>query len=163
MSDRALIANRDSSFVISFHERVLVAITDGHGTLPGINTWRSNTEMLARTYPDGIGMFFVVSPGAHVPVGEVRTRANDLFTWIQGRVKVLAAVIEGSGFGTAAKRAAFALIVNASIGKVPLKVFSEIPAACDWMAAEAAKVGLPCPRPPDLWKFVLDLPRPTGR
>jgi hypothetical protein len=162
MAEPAMITFRDESFVISLYERMLVAITEGDATIAALDAWKASVDLLARSYPDGIGLFFIIGATAQIPIGGVRTRASDLFKSLPSRARLMATVIEGSGFSTAAKRAAFALISKDAIGTVPGKVFGETLPACEWVASEGSRVGLPCPRPIELLRFVSALPRPSA-
>jgi hypothetical protein len=162
MPPPADIAFRDASFVVAFMDRLVVAITEGDATLAAIDAWDKNIEMASRAYPDGIGVFFVVGESAVIPSGIVRARADELFKKLGGKVKVMATVIEGGGFATAAKRAAFTLISSASIGSVRLKVLADVSKGAEWLAAEAPRAKLKCPEAAAISAFVGQLERPSG-
>jgi hypothetical protein len=116
-----------------------------------------------RRFSAGLTHDFRIAENAVVPTGEALTRAKDLFQSLGGKLKAMVTVIEGSGFATATKRAAFTFISKTTIGKMPTKVFGEIPAACEWLATEGSKQGLTCPKPTDLWQYAASLPRPSSK
>jgi hypothetical protein len=156
----AKIAFRDSSFVISYLDQVLVSITEGDATLEAVDAWSKHVEMGGRAYPGGVLLLFVIGDTAVVPSGPVRARANEMFRSIKGSVRIMSTAVEGIGFATATKRAAFALISRGSLGAVPTKVHGDIGSAANWLAAEAATLGIRCASGPDIAKFARALPRP---
>jgi len=156
------IAFQDSSFVISFHENVLVAITEGDGTLEAVDAWGKQIELGGRAYPSGLALLFIIGDSAVVPSGPVRALATEMFKTMQGTVRVMSTAIEGSGFATATKRAAYTLISQGTIRRIPTKVHGDIDTACSWLEAEAKKAVIPSPSAKDLAAFTKGLPRPSA-
>lgn len=163
MSNQLLITYRDASFVVAAFDRIVLAITEGDARAEGIGGWKACVELMARSYPDGIGIVFVIGETAIVPSGAVRATANEFFATLEGKTRIMATVIEGSGFATATKRAAFTLISKASIGKVPSKVHPGVLSACEWLVSEGKKLGLVTPPAAQLAGALAGMPRPSAR
>jgi hypothetical protein len=154
------IAFRDSSFVVGYIGEVVVAITEGDATLEAVDAWGKQIDMIGRAYPGGVLMLFVVGESAVVPSGPGRARANELFKSMKGTVRALSTAIEGVGFASATKRAAFTLISQGAIRNLASKVHGDVDSACAWLTGEAAKGRLACPPLEDLKAAVRSMPRP---
>jgi hypothetical protein len=100
--------------------------------------------------PGGFGLVLLLPEAAGPPEGEAREMATQMFRAVKGRLKVMAAVLEGSGFAAAAKRSVLTVLVNVAIGSARLKVVSDVVSGCHWMAHQAKVAALSCPTSADL-------------
>ncbi len=87
--------------------------------------------------PAGFGLVLLIPEAAGPPEGKVRDQAGEAFRAVGGRLRFMAAVLEGAGFAAAAKRSVLTVVVNVVIGAGAVKVFSAAGPGCDWAVQQA--------------------------
>jgi hypothetical protein len=115
-----------------------------------VDALRAHLYAVAARAPKGIGLLLVIPEVAGPPDGAVREQVIAMFRSMRGRMPLVVAVLEGEGFGAAAKRAVFTLLMTSSLGANQVKAVPTASAGCDWMAERAAKSGIACPAAIDL-------------
>lgn len=100
-----------------------------------------------------VALFLLVPADAPSPAGGDREAAAGHFRRMQADLGLCAAVLEGSGFVAAAKRSLVTYILGSMLGKLPVKVFSDVREAATWLADEAPSRDVRSPMAFDLIRF----------
>lgn len=153
---------QESNLVIATYGSIVACAVDGLTYVAQMETLDKALKAALRGNPEGIAFVFVVRQTSLLPTPEVRARFAGILAALQGEVKMLAAIIEGTGFGASAKRSVFTMVISHMIGKITLKVFADPPGAAAWVAAEAARRKLKVPPESVIARFVLGLPATTA-
>jgi hypothetical protein len=148
----------ESNLVIATCGSIVACAVDGLTLVPQMDTMAKALKAAARANPDGVAFVFVVRQSSSLPTPDVRARFAATLAALQGEVKMLAAIIEGTGFGASAKRSVFTMVISHIIGKITLKVFADPPGAAAWIAAEATRRQLKVPTESVISRFVASLP-----
>jgi hypothetical protein len=151
----------ESNLVVATYGPIAACAVDGLTSVAQMDVMAHALKGAARANADGIAFVFVVRQTSLLPTPEVRARFASTLAALQGEVKLLAAIIEGSGFGASAKRSVFTMVISHMIGKITLKVFADPHGAAPWVVAEAVRSGLKTPPELAIAKFVANLPATT--
>jgi hypothetical protein len=164
MSESAAVVVQESNLVVATYGPIVACAVDGLTLVPQMDTLATALKAAARANPEGIILVFVVRQTSLLPTTEVRARFAATLAAMQSQVKLLAAVIEGAGFGASAKRSVFTMVINHMIGKITLKVLADCSDAVAWVAAEGTRRGLRLAPETAIAKFMANLPAtvPTG-
>jgi hypothetical protein len=115
-----------------------------------ITIMQAHLFQVALQAPDGFGLLLVVPETGGPPDGKARELATEMFRSLKGRLKVFAGVLEGGGFGAAAKRSVLTMLGNVAMGSGTIRVFSAVPPGCDWLAQQAKLLRIVSPESFDL-------------
>jgi hypothetical protein len=107
-----------------------------------VDAMRRHLIATAARAPRGFALAILIPDTAGPPEGKAREDVIAMFRGMSGRLKFVSGVLEGVGFGAAAKRAVFNLIVHHALKDGVVKVFSTTGAGCDFLAEKATAIGL---------------------
>jgi pimeloyl-ACP methyl ester carboxylesterase len=98
----------------------------------------SGIAELARTYPDGIGIFLLLKSGARPPDADERKPMIAMLQRHRAQIKAFAVLMEGSGFWAAAARSVLTILSHSI--SFPLKVFATESDAIPWQSVEMRRL-----------------------
>jgi hypothetical protein len=105
----------------------------------------------------GLALLFIIAEKAAPPTGQARDAAAQMFEDFAARVVGLGVVLEGSGFAAATKRGVITWLVKPLVGKTPLKTFSGMVEASEWLELRSKEKKLTCPTAEELRRHVREL------
>ncbi len=158
MPSSPTIVLQESNFIAATLGVLVVAVVDGLTAPEQMDSLATQMRASARLHAGGIAFLFIIRDSAALPPTSVRQRFEKMMREMQGKLKLLAVVIEGSGFASAAKRSVFTMISAQIVGKISLKVFAASPKACAWLAGMSATQALELPPAATLAAFAAGLP-----
>lgn len=113
--------------------RVCVAIWRGAVTGVSFEWQRSGLAEVVARYPQGAAFMCVIEPTAKPPKEELRQASVQMIASHGTRLKCVAIVIEGEGFGAAIARGVISGMVYLRSRLNPGHSFSDVRAALQWM------------------------------
>ena len=142
MPDPPALLLQEANFLLATHGPVAIIVVDGLTTIEQAGAMGDLVRATVQRHPGCCALLFIVRDGAAIPNAEVRQRFQRTVRSAQGKLKLLAAVIEGTGFAAASKRSIFTMVVSSLMGPVAVKVFPDPPKACVWLATEGRGGGV---------------------
>jgi hypothetical protein len=132
----------DPGLVVAHVGDVCVAIPRGEADVMLVSALHRGIELLARQRERGIALLFIVSERCTAPTGKARTAAGLMFEELRPSLRVVAAHIAGHGFLVSVKRSIFTWATSRMVGKTPLKTFSSVTVASQWLEDQCRLAGI---------------------
>src|SRR5262245_18164289 len=108
MANDAEILTVTPTLVLGRYGDVCIALPRGGATVDGVGRIREGmTTTASRAGCPGIGVLFLVGEKVGPPSGPARAAVSEMFKALRPNIKVISAVLEGSGFIASAKRSIF--------------------------------------------------------
>jgi hypothetical protein len=102
-------------------------------------------EAVRRNRERGFALLLYIGQGSDPPTGPARQAAEEMFSALRGTAKVVAVMMEGTGFVAAAKRSVLTWLTHRMIKEAPMKTFNDLSAASEWLVAKCKELKLPAP------------------
>jgi hypothetical protein len=138
--EEPVIQSISPSHAVASWRNIAVMIWRGVVDVRAAQTFMSTVLSLARKYPHGIGGIHILEATTTIPSAEVRSIMGELAEALHDHPTAGAFVAEGHDL-----RATIARSIGTGVTMVlrkrsgPFKVFSSMPQASSWIAAELAK------------------------
>jgi hypothetical protein len=113
--------------------RLCVAIWRGAVTDVSFEWQRSGLAEVVAHHPQGVAFLCVIEPTAKPPREELRQASIRMIASHGARLKCVAVVIEGEGFGAAITRGVISGMAHLRSRKNPASAFSDVRAALRWI------------------------------
>jgi hypothetical protein len=141
-----IVLHRAPDMVVTLEQGVCIATADAPATQVVIAALREAlNEAARRSGARGFAHLMRIGEGSHAPTGPARDDAAAMFDSLRGQLRVMAVVMQGSGFVASAKRSVLTWLTSRILGETPVKVVNQPPEACDWLVAKCRELGLACP------------------
>jgi hypothetical protein len=136
--DRGMpVLARDPGFALAQCRHAFVSVWTQPSTIDSLSAVRQCEESLAREAPDGLVVLTVMTGTAFAIGTREREEAQRLAQRFDKTTQAAAYVIEGSGFRAAAMRAVLAGLQLLARTSHPVRVFSDVPTAVEWLGGRA--------------------------
>ncbi len=112
---------------------VFIALVRGEPSRSMIDGMHANMVAMRSDCPRGVGFLLIKLPGAPIPHGAIRKRAQHLFHDLRNDLRGFAGVSEGSGFWASTTRAAMMTITLFGRRPYPMKIFGNVEDGARWL------------------------------
>lgn len=116
---------------------LVVVIGTGDPTSADIRAVGTHCRRMQSSWKSGYGLLLCIAAESSAPSREVRDLSISLFKSISESCFAMGTAFLGQGFGAAAKRSAFSVILLGARSKTPSKVFGSVVEAADWVVGYA--------------------------
>jgi hypothetical protein len=113
--------------------RICIAVWRGSVTDVSFEWQRSGLAQVVARYPQGVAFMCVIEPTAKPPRDELRRSSTQMIASHGARLKCVAVVIEGEGFGAAITRGVISGMALLHTRQTPADSFSDVRTALRWI------------------------------
>jgi hypothetical protein len=149
VSGLQVVVDRENLW-IAHYGHVCIIYPRGHTDAALITDVGRGVNILHKKVPTGIGLLMLIGLGSPPPAGEDRSAAMKMFGDFEPKLKAMCSWVEGEGFVAAAKRSVLTLLMSRALRTKPVKGFSQIAQATDWMESQGKLLKFDCPTSEEL-------------
>jgi hypothetical protein len=137
------VVHRTPDLVIVIEQGMCVVTALGPATLELIGAMRAGLEEAGRRNRErGYALLLYIGERSDPPAGPAREAANAMFSAQHGSLRVMAAVMEGSGFMASAKRSVLTWLAQRMTGDAPVKTFHQLAPASNWLVSKCTELAI---------------------
>lgn len=115
------------------YENVIISYSVAEPNTGYLKSWVQSVDSIFARHPGGVGTIVVIDRSAKPPSEAVREPIKHAIAQAGPKLRGVAQVVEGEGFGAAAKRSALAFITLIARFPFPVKIFASRKDAAQWM------------------------------